>query len=106
MIRSYLIDSITIRYLTALDQWQEPTWNDVAVKARVEWGDKLIRNAQGEQVVSAALVYLAGDVTPPTNADRIILGLIVSGVESVEYAIIRVDKKTDFSISHFEVWIA
>lgn len=98
MIQAYLIDSIQIKYLSALDQWQEPTWTTVAVKARVEWQNKLIRNGQGEQVVSAALVYLAGDVTPPTNADGIV-------IEGIEHAIMRVDKKTDFSVSHWEVWI-
>jgi hypothetical protein len=64
----------------------------------VEYQNKLIRNAQGEQVVSAALVYLAGDITPPTNADRIV-------IEGIEHAIMRVDKRTDFSTSHFEIWI-
>jgi len=98
MISAYLIDDISIKYLTALDQWQEPTWSTVAVKAKVEWQDKLIRNAQGEQVVSAALVYLAGDITAPTNADRIV-------IDGVEHAIMRVDKKTDFSTSHYEAWI-
>lgn len=98
MIRSYLIDDLRIKYLTALDQWQEPTWNSISVKGRIEWSDRLIRNAQGEQVVSAALVYLAPDITPPTNADRIV-------IESIEHAIIRIDKKTDFSTSHFEIWI-
>jgi hypothetical protein len=98
MISAYLIDSIQIKYLSALDQWQEPTWTTVAVKARVEYQNKLIRNAQGEQVVSAALVYLAGDVTAPTNADRIV-------IEGIEHAIMRVDKKTHFSRSHYEIWI-
>ncbi len=98
MIKAYLVDSISIKYLSALDQWQEPTWSTVAVKARVEWQNKLIRNGQGEQVISAALVYLAGDITPPTNADRVV-------IEGVEHVIMRVDKKTDFSTSHFEVYI-
>jgi hypothetical protein len=98
MLRSYLIDDISIKYLTALDQWQEPTWTTVAVKARVEWQDKLIRNAKGEQVVSAALVYLAGDITAPTNADRVVIA-------GIEHAIMRVDKKTDFSKSHWEIFI-
>jgi len=98
MISAYLIDDISIKYLVSLNQWQEPTWSTVAVKARVEWQDKLIRNGQGEQVVSAALVYLAGDVAAPTNADRIIIA-------GVEHVIMRVDKKTDFSVSHFEVFI-
>lgn len=98
MIQAYLIDSISIKYLAALDQWQEPTYSTVAVKARIEWAFKLIRNAQGEEDVSAALVYLAGDITAPTNADKII-------IDGVEHVIMRVDKKTDFSTSHFEVWI-
>jgi len=98
MISAYLVDSISIKYLTAFDQWNTPTYTTVAVMARVEWQNKLIRNAQGEQVVSGALVYLAGDIVAPTNADRIT-------IEGVEHAIMRVDKKTDFSTSHYEVWI-
>jgi len=98
MIGAYLVDDISIKYLTALDQWNVPTYSTVAVKARVEYQNKLIRNAQGEQVVSGALVYLAGDIVAPTTADRII-------IEGIEHVIMRVDKKTDFSVSHFEVFI-
>ena len=98
MIGAYLIDDIAIKYLTALDQWNTPTYTTVAVKARVEWQDKLIRNGQGEQVVSAALVYLAGDIVAPTNADLIV-------IDGKDHSIMRVDKKTDFSTSHFEAWI-
>lgn len=98
MIGAYLIDSISIKYLAALDQWNTPSYTTVAVKARVEWQDKLIRNAQGEQVISAALVYLAGDIVAPTNADRII-------IDGIEHVIMRVDKKTDFSVSHWECFI-
>jgi len=98
MIGAYLIDSISIKYLTVLDQWNTPTYSLVAVKARVEYQNKLIRNAQGELVVSGSLVYLAGDIVAPTTADRII-------IDGIEHAIMRVDKKTDFSTSHFEVYI-
>ena len=98
MIGTYLVDQISIKYLLSLDQWNVPTYSTVTVKARVEYQNKLIRNAQGEQVVSGALVYLAGDIVAPTTADRII-------IDSVEHTIMRVDKKTDFSVSHFEVFI-
>lgn len=98
MITAYLVDDIVIRYLDTLDPFNTATYTDVAVKARVEWSNKLIRNAQGEQVVAAALVYLAGDITAPTNADRIT-------IDGVDHAIMRVDKKAAFSTSHFEVWI-
>ena len=98
MITAYLVDDVVIRYLATLDPFNTATYTDVAVKARVEWSNKLIRNSQGEQVVAAALVYLSGDITAPTNADRIT-------IDGVEHAIMRVDKKTDFSTSHYEVWI-
>jgi len=99
MLNAYLINGISIKYLASLDQWQTPTWTTVAVKARVEWNDKLIRNAQGEQVVSAALVYLGADLTTvPTTADRIV-------ILGVEHAIMRVDKKEDFSACHYECYI-
>jgi hypothetical protein len=98
MIGAYLIDDVTIKYLAGLDQWNTPTYSTVAVKARVEWTNRLIRNGQGEQVISAALIYLAGDIIAPTNADRIV-------IEGVEHIIMRVDKKTDFSKSHYEAWI-
>ena len=98
MIGAYLIDDVIIKNLVSLDQWQEPTWSTVAVKCRIEWASKLIRNAQGEQVVSAALVYFDSDVVGLTIDDRII-------IDGVEHAIMRVDKRTDFSISHYEVWI-
>jgi len=98
MISAYLVDSISVKYLSSLDQWNTPTWSTVAVKARVEWQNKLIRNAAGEQVVAAALVYLASDITAPTNADRIVIA-------GVEHVIMRVDKKTTFSTSHYEIYI-
>ena len=98
MIGSYLIDTVTIKNLVSLDQWNEPTWTTVDVKARVEWQNKLIRNDKGEQVVSAALVYFDSDVSGLTIDDRII-------IDGVEHVIMRVDKKTDFSVSHYETWI-
>jgi hypothetical protein len=98
MISAYLIDALMVRYLASLDQWNTPTYTNVSVMGRVEWQDKLIRNAKGEQVVSAALVYLAGDITAPTNADKIT-------IDGKDHSIMRVDKKTAFSTSHFEVWI-
>lgn len=98
MIDAYLIDEVTIKNLVSLDQWQEPTWALTVVKARVDWQNKLIRNAQGEQVVSAALVYFDSDVANLTIDDRII-------IDGVEHTIMRVDKKTDFSTSHYEAWV-
>jgi hypothetical protein len=98
VLNAYLVDAVIIEYLVTLDKWNNPTYNQVAAKARVEWSNRLIRNLKGEQVVSAALVYLEGNILAPTNADKII-------IDGVRHAIMRVDKKADFSTSHFEVYI-
>lgn len=98
MLGAYLIDDVTIEYLGTLDKWNNPTYTQVAVKARVEWSNRLIRNLKGEQVVSAALVYLAGNILAPTNADKILIA-------GVRHAIIRVDRKAAFSLSHWEAYI-
>lgn len=98
MIGAYLTDSISIKYASTLDQYNRPTYTTVAVMARVEWSNRLIRNAQGEQVVSAARVYLDGDIDEPTTADLVVLG-------GKDHVIMRVDKQTDFSMSHYEIWI-
>ncbi|MFA5430523.1 MAG: hypothetical protein WC329_05150 [Candidatus Omnitrophota bacterium] len=99
MISAYLTDEIVIRYLSTLDQWNTGVFNDVTVMARVEWSNKLVRNTQGELVVASAKVYLSGDIDQaPTLADRIL-------IDGVEHAIMRVDKKTAFSTSHYECWI-
>ena len=99
MLSAYLIDPVTLRHMAGRDEWQTPTWTDLALMGRVEWSNKLIRNAKGEQVVAAARVYLPATVAAITNDDRII-------IEGVEHAIIEVQKQTDFSMSHWEIWIA
>ncbi len=98
MIGAYLVDAVTLKHLTGRDQWQEPTWTTLALMGRVDWSNNLVRNAQGEQVVSAALVYLPGTVAAVTNDDRII-------IDGVEHAIIKIEKKVDFSKSHWEIYI-
>ena len=98
MIEAYLIDPVSLKHLVSRDQWQTPTWSTLALMGKVDWGYKLVRNAKGEQVVAAARVYLPGTVAAITNDDRII-------IDSVEHSIITVNKMTDFSMSHWEVWI-
>ena len=98
MISAYLIDELTVRYLIGRDQWNTSAYEDVEVKGRIGSSNRLIRNATGEQVAAAGPVFLSGDIKAPTTADKIVIA-------GVEHAIIRVDKKADFSMSHFEAWI-
>lgn len=98
MIGAYLVDAVTLKHLTGRDQWQEPAWAMLALMGKVDWGSRLVRNAQGEQVVAAALVYLPGTVAAVAHEDRII-------IDAVEHTIIKIEKKADFSISHWEIFI-
>jgi len=97
MIRSYFIDAIILRRVTARDEWNEPTTSDTSMTARVEWGSFQVRNVKGEQVVASAMVYLPPLVTP-THEDRVI-------IDGVSYPIIKIDRKADFEVSHWEVYL-
>ena len=99
MITAYLIDPVSLKHLLSRDARQNPTWETLALMGRVVWGSKLVRNAQGEQVVSAAKVYLPASVAIVTTNDRMI-------IDGAEHAIIRVEKKTDFSTSHWEIYLS
>lgn len=98
MIGAYLTETVTVKYLAAMDKWQTPTWTTATVRARIEQKDRLIYNSRGEQTASSAVVYLPGDITEPTTEDRIVIG-------AVEYPILRVDKISDFSACHYEVYL-
>jgi hypothetical protein len=98
MIRAYMTDPVTLRILSGRDAWQEPAWNSLPVMAKVEWGSRLVRNAKGEQVTAAAVVYLPPSVSQITHEDRVM-------IDGIEHAIIRIERKEDFSFSHVEVFI-
>ena len=100
VINAYLIHPLTLKRLVSLDQWQEPTWALVSFMGRMDRGSKLVRNAQGEQIVSAATVLIPASVLSVTLADRIIDG------GGIEHAIITLDPVSDFSFSHWEAAIA
>ena len=99
MIGAYLVNPVTLKSLASRDQWNEPTWTSTELMGKVDWGSRLVRNFKGEEVVSSALVYLANTVPAVTHEDR----LVIAGVE---HQILRIEKKEDFSFSHWEVWIA
>jgi len=100
MIGAYCIHPLTLKQLVSLDQWQEPIWTLIQFMGRMDRGSKLVRNAQGEQVVSAATVIIPASVGSVTLIDRIIDG------DGIEHAIIVLDPISDFSFSHWEAAIA
>lgn len=87
MINAYLTDQITVKTST-LDKWGTATESSQVIKGRIDFRTKMVRNLQGEQVVSSAKVYL------PTmtigHKDKIVYNL-------KEYSILNIEEVKDFS---------
>ena len=98
MLRAYMQDTITLHFDTGPDTWGEPTWLiPDPIKAYVDWKTHLIRNIDGEQVISRAIVYIIYDRTL-THKDRIQIGTII-------YSILDLTPGKDFSTNHQEAHI-
>lgn len=101
LINAYLIHPVTLSHSGGLDMWNEPLPPVLLpFMGRVDRGSKLVRNAQGEQVVASATVLIPKSIASVTLADRIITA------DGIEHAIITLDPIYDFSFSHWEVAIA
>lgn len=98
MIRAYCTDSLTI-IRTEYDEYKEPSSvEEISVKGYINWKTKLVRNIEGEEVVSRGSVYILydGDLT---HEDKI-------KINDTKYAIITVRDVKDFSITAQEVFLA
>jgi hypothetical protein len=97
MINAYLTDDITVKKITY------GTWGGVAqqintnMKGRFNFETKLVRNLQGEQVVSTANVILP--IIDLQHKDKI-------EYESKEYSILGIEVKKDFSKRYLLVNLA
>ena len=90
MIRAYLTDPVVILRHGARDAFNQaaaPTRE--ASLAYLEWGTRLIRNVEGEQVVAAGRALMEFDATLG-HEDKI-------EVEGVSHSILRIERAKDFS---------
>ena len=54
---AYMVDDITIVKSSGHDVWKEPTASsDVAVKGKLEYKTRLVKDMEGEEVVSSATI--------------------------------------------------
>ena len=97
MLRAYMNDPITLKLWQSRDQFGTITWlTPDPIKVYIVWKTHLIRNIEGEQVVSTGMFYIIYD-RKLTHKDRV----IISGVE---YIILNVGPGgKDFSENHQEV---
>lgn len=87
MIESYFNDTVTIRSVT-VNEWRVRSVSDTVVSCRVEYGERMLTDYSGKQVLSPMRVYLSPDV-------------VVGGEDSVVYSgvehrIVSVQVMSDF----------
>ena len=101
--RGLLPDTITIEPYTGADGYGAPQFGaGVSYRARIEWGPKNVMNAQGQEVVSSARIYVScktafdsrsrvtlpagrGPVNPP-----ILLVKPATGMRGIHHTVIHV----------------
>jgi hypothetical protein len=93
LLNNYLNQSLTWSYAGTPSEYNESTYTTSTIKGRMETGFKLIRNAQGQEVISSAVVFTRSAVQ---NNDLINNRRVIS-VESM------VD--LDGSINWYEVYV-
>jgi len=98
MINAYLNETITLIRAGKPGDYMEPTEPElIDVKARVNWINELIRNQEGEQVVSAVNVLIKPDEEVYFD-DRF-------KIHEIGYSILKIDKRQDFSARYLKIWL-
>ena len=97
MINAYLTDDITV-VTNILGVWGEvSTHTDTVIKGRFEFKTKMVRNLQGEMVVSTGNVIIPVRVI--SHKDKIIYN-------SVTYSILGIEEIKDFSKRFLRLTVA
>lgn len=93
---SYMVDDITIVKYAGDDEWQEPDpSSDVSVKGRWEYKTHLVKNIEGEEVVSSATVLLPESVD--VDLARALTHEDMLTFDGVEHAIVAIETPKAFS---------
>ena len=81
MMKSYFNQSLLLQKVASNNEYNEPTYTSSTIKGRKETGNKLIRNAQGQEIVSTACVFTLSSVS---NGDLIDGRVVVSVENSID----------------------
>jgi len=105
MISAYCVDDITVVRYGGYDSWNQPlATTDVDVKGKIEYKTRLVRDLEGEEVVSSAMVRFPESID--TDLGRALIHEDMLKFGGVEHAILRIDKPKAFSNPIYEVYIA
>ena len=97
MMNAYFVDTISVKVATT-DTWGTKTFSTTAYKGRFEYKTKMVRNLQGEMVVSTAYILLPATVTIK-HAD------LISYIGQ-DYSILGIEMLRDFSTRYLKVVLA
>ena len=96
MMRSYMRDSVVHVASNGLDQWGNPeTPTSTTRAARIEEGNKVVIDEQGEKVVSMARIMLPANVTVSLEDNFTFDGLT--------HTILSINKRKDFRTRYLEI---
>lgn len=98
MINAYCNDDIVIVKRTP-DQWGTMTERKVVARARFEFKTRMVRNLQGEMVVSSGRVSLPLPYFDITHNDRI-------QFEEKQYSILNIERVKNFSTQFMRLDLA
>ena len=96
MMSAYWTDTVVVKRAT-LDALGRKTFTRIAVRGRMEFKHRMVRNFQGEQVVSSAQV--AVPTMTLTHEDRV-------EYRQKDYAIVEIAEVRDFSVHHVRMALA
>ena len=97
MIDLYLNQTVTLKSKSSVNAYNESTYTSSTIKARFEYKRKMVRNRQGEEVISEASVYTTTQVKPDD----------VINFDSVDWQVITVENCVDLNgnVNHYEVML-
>ena len=107
MINAYLTDSVTIVRNNGYDSWNEPlAVTNIAVKGRVEYKTRLVKDFKGEEVVSMASVLLHQSIN--TLVGRYLTHEDWLTFDGVQHSVVNLGRPKDLAFSglFYEVFVA
>jgi len=96
MINAYQNEKIILIKSGGIDEWNEPlATTEIITRARVDYKTQKVKDISGDDMISSAVVLLKSKIT---YEDKI-------KIDGIEYPIIRIDRKQDFSNVYWEVYL-
>ena len=57
LVSNYFNQTLVWKHVASINDYNEPTYTTSTIKGRKEPGNNLVRNSQGQEVVSSAVIF-------------------------------------------------